>query len=163
MVHLRLANEQDLKLIADLAKVIWNEHYVSIIGQEQVDYMLNTIYNLESLKNQLHQKGHRFYLIENDNKAIGFLSVSSENNSSDYFLHKFYIDQKQSNTGLGTETLNLLIKTITPLSLTLTVNRQNYKSINFYFKNGFKIEQVADFDIGNGFQMNDFVMKRILF
>ena len=35
---------------------------------------------------------------------------------------------------------------------------QNYKSINFYFKNGFVIERVADFDIGNNFVMNDFVM-----
>jgi hypothetical protein len=40
----------------------------------------------------------------------------------------------------------------------LTVNRQNYKSINFYFKIGFRIEKCADFPIGNGFVMNDFVM-----
>jgi hypothetical protein len=38
------------------------------------------------------------------------------------------------------------------------VNRQNYKAINFYFKLGFKIQTVADFDIGNGYVMNDFVM-----
>ena len=42
--------------------------------------------------------------------------------------------------------------------LRLTVNRQNFKSINFYFKNGFKIDHVEDFDIGNGYVMNDFVM-----
>lgn len=161
MIHLRLANEQDLKTIADLAKIIWNEHYVPIIGQEQVDYMLSTIYNLESLKQQLHEKKHQFYLIDAANNTVGFLSVSSDN-KSDYFLHKFYIDQKQTNAGLGTKALQLLIDTINPKSLTLTVNRQNYKSINFYFKNGFKIDHVADFDIGNGYQMNDFVMKRIL-
>jgi hypothetical protein len=34
----------------------------------------------------------------------------------------------------------------------------NYKAINFYFKNGFTIEKVADFDIGDGYFMNDFVM-----
>jgi RimJ/RimL family protein N-acetyltransferase len=41
----------------------------------------------------------------------------------------------------------------------LTVNRKNFKSINFYFKLGFKIESVEDFDIGNNYFMNDFVMK----
>ena len=52
-----------------------------------------------------------------------------------------------------------LIKEKHPHSkLTLTVNRQNYKAINFYFKLGFKIQTVADFDIGNGYVMNDFVM-----
>jgi ribosomal protein S18 acetylase RimI-like enzyme len=45
-----------------------------------------------------------------------------------------------------------------PKTIRLTVNRQNFKSINFYFKLGFKIEKVADFDIGNGYFMNDFVM-----
>jgi diamine N-acetyltransferase len=44
--------------------------------------------------------------------------------------------------------------------LRLTVNRKNFKAINFYFKNGFIIESVKDFDIGNGYLMEDFVMLR---
>ncbi|MES2513367.1 MAG: GNAT family N-acetyltransferase [Bacteroidota bacterium] len=159
MIHLALATEKDLNTIAKLAHVIWNDHYVEIVGQEQVDYMLNKMYAHKSLLEQLHQKKHVFYVIEHDEKAIGFIAVSSENNK-DYFLHKFYIDQQKSNTGIGTQVLNSLIQAIRPKSLTLTVNRQNFKSINFYFKNGFKIERVEDFDIGKGYQMNDFVMVR---
>lgn len=159
MIHITIAQEKDLKTIANLAKVIWNDHYVPFIGQEQVDYMLAKIYNHHSLVEQLSIKKHVFYLIRNDDEVLGFLSVSSEN-TSDYFLHKFYIDQQKSNAGIGTEVLNLLIKAINPKSLTLTVNRQNYKSINFYFKNGFKIDRVEDFDIGDGYQMNDFVMLK---
>ena len=104
-------------------------------------------------------KKHLFYLIQKDEEAIGFMSVSSKNDA-DFFLHKFYIDQQKSNAGIGTQALHLIIDLIKPKSLTLTVNRQNYKSINFYFKNHFKIERVEDFDIGNGYQMNDFVMVR---
>jgi len=44
--------------------------------------------------------------------------------------------------------------------LRLQVNRQNYKAVNFYFKMGFIIESVGDFDIGGGYFMNDFVMVR---
>lgn len=159
MIHITIAQQKDLDTIANLAKQIWNDHYVNIIGQVQVDYMLDKMYNHQSLVEQLIVKKHAFYLIKNNNEIIGFLSVSSENNS-DYFLHKFYIQQQKSNSGIGTEVLNLLIKTTDPKSLTLTVNRQNYKSINFYFKNGFKIERVEDFDIGDGYQMNDFVMVK---
>ena len=75
-------------------------------------------------------------------------------------MHKFYIDQQKSNAGIGTNVLNLLIQQINSKSLTLTVNRQNFKSINFYFKNGFKIKSVEDFDIGNDYEMNDFVMVK---
>jgi GNAT superfamily N-acetyltransferase len=157
MIHLTKAKEKDLDTIAKLATVIWNDHYVSIVGQEQVNYMLAKIYNYESLLDQMNNKLHTFYLIEKDDQSIGFIAVSS-NNQEDYFLHKFYIDQKKSNSGIGTKTLDLLIQEVKPKSLTLTVNRQNFKSINFYFKNGFKIDRVEDFDIGNGYAMNDFVM-----
>ena len=88
-----------------------------------------------------------------------FFSISSQNNE-DYFIHKFYINQHISNTGIGTNCLNYLIEITKPKSLILTVNRSNFKSINFYFKNHFKIDRVEDFDIGNGYVMNDFVMER---
>jgi ribosomal protein S18 acetylase RimI-like enzyme len=159
MINLTVAKEKDLDTIAKLAHLIWNDHYVNILGQEQVDYMLDKMYSLESLSDQLNQKKHVFYLIEKDNKVIGFISTNSEN-QTDFFIHKFYIDQQKSNSGTGTIVLNFLIDIIKPKSLTLTVNRQNFKSINFYFKNQFKIEKVEDFDIGNDYQMNDFVMVR---
>ena len=159
MIHLHLAKETDLAHIAKMAKEIWNAHYVSMVGQEQVDYMLGKFYNHESLLGQMNEKKHHFYLIEQQKETIGFLSVSSENNS-DYFLHKFYIYNDKSSTGAGTETLSQLIKLINPKTLTLTVNRKNFKSINFYFKNGFKINSVEDFDIGNGYFMTDFVMQK---
>ncbi len=159
MIQLILAKEADIDTITQLAHKIWNDHYVSIVGQEQVDYMLKEMYSRKSLLDQIIIKKHQIYLIQKDNNAIGFISVSSQN-GSDFFLHKFYIDQQRSNAGIGTEALNLIIDLIRPKTLTLTVNRQNYKSINFYFKNDFKIERVEDFDIGNGYQMNDFVMTR---
>ena len=91
MIHLKVAEEKDLSIISKLAKVIWNDHYVDIVGQPQVDYMLSKMYNHESLIEQLNQQKHVFYLIDKDNVDIGFLSVSSQN-KNDYFLHKFYID-----------------------------------------------------------------------
>ncbi len=151
------ATEQDLNTISNLAREIWNQHYISIIGKEQVDYMLDKMYNLDSLTDQLFNKKHVFYLIKLDNLNIGFISISSEN-KKDCFLHKFYINQNKANSGIGTETLKQIESLLVPKTLTLTVNRQNFKSINFYFKNGFTIQSVEDFDIGNGFLMNDFVM-----
>lgn len=161
MINLTIAKEKDLDTIAQLAHFIWNEHYVSIVGQEQVDYMLGKMYSKESLISQLNELKHVFYLIENENSVIGFLSISTTN-QSDYFIHKFYINKQRSNSGIGTYVLNFLIEAIKPKSLRLTVNRHNFKSINFYFKNQFKIEKVENFDIGNNYQMNDFVMVRNL-
>lgn len=158
MIHLILANESDLDAIAAMAREIWDQHYVPMIGREQVDYMLGKFYSHQSLVEQ-QRKGHRFYLIRRQDETLGFLSVS-KSGEADYFLHKLYIYSRKANAGAGTEVLQELIKMTEPKSLTLTVNRKNYKSINFYFKNGFKIKSVEDFDIGNGYQMNDFIMER---
>jgi RimJ/RimL family protein N-acetyltransferase len=69
------------------------------------------------------------------------------------------IDTEQQGKGIGAEAFERLLEHYADArEIRLTVNRQNYKSINFYFKIGFRIERCADFDIGGGFFMNDFVM-----
>jgi diamine N-acetyltransferase len=158
-VHLEKADTSSVPLIAKLAHTIWNQHYPSIISLEQISYMLDRMYSEESLKEQMTSKGNDFYLIKQDGKDIGFISVSKiKEEPNGVFIHKFYLDQTLAGKGAGTTAHNELVKLLHPSIMRLTVNRQNYKSINFYFKNGFKIESVADFDIGNGYVMNDFVM-----
>jgi predicted acetyltransferase len=156
-LKLKQANKDDLAAVANLASSIWNEHYITIISQAQIDYMLNLMYSQQNLLEQLMVKQHQFYLIYLEDRAIGFISVNKEG-ADDWFLNKFYILTQQAAKGIGSEAFNELKKIIQPKKITLTVNRKNYKSINFYFKNNFKIERVADFDIGNGYVMNDFVM-----
>jgi len=152
------AQKQDLPEIAALAKTIWNDHYPAIIGQEQVDYMLAKFYSLPSLEEQT-TKGQVFYFIMVDGQKQGFVSVTHSPEKEELFIHKFYILTQKQKSGLGTLVLKA-VEDLYPAArfLRLTVNRQNHKSINFYFKNGFTIEEVADFDIGQGYVMNDFVM-----
>lgn len=159
MQNLKLltANTQNIETISKLAHLIWNQHYISIISQAQIDYMLNLMYSKESLKDQLEIKNHCFFLINYDGVDVGFISLNQEN-ISHWSLNKFYINQLFAAKGIGSLALKKIIKKLAAKKLTLTVNRQNIKSINFYFKNGFKIEKNADFDIGNGYVMNDFIM-----
>lgn len=157
MLSLKPAHPQDFATLAQLAKAIWEKHYVPIIGQGQVNYMLNKLYSPTALQKQT-EEGQVFHLILNDNKEIGFISVTDKGHK-EYFLHKFYLLQEKQNSGLGTSVFKKIFEELyQPEKIRLTVNRQNFKSVNFYFKLGFKIEEVADFDIGNGYFMNDFVM-----
>ncbi len=156
-IKLARAGLHDMALVSSLASGIWKEHYVPIIGAAQVDYMLKEMYSAESLIDQVKNKNHIFYLIQSAGQTLGFISVSAEK-ENEWFLNKFYILGNVSGKGFGTKVFEELKKTLSPKKITLTVNRQNYKSINFYFKNHFKIDRVADFDIGQGYVMNDFVM-----
>lgn len=151
------ASVDDISKIYRLAEKIWNAHYVPIIGQVQVNYMLEKMYSSESLTEQLITKNHMFYLIQVLDQNIGFISLSGQENM---FIHKFYIDQDVQSRGYGTQVFRQIMAIFPAAkSFELTVNRKNFKSINFYFKLGFKIDYVDDFDIGDGYWMNDFIMK----
>lgn len=154
---LKAVSETEIEKIADLAKIIWQKHYPPIIGQEQVDYMLKNMYNTKSLLNQINEKGQQFYFIIFEYETIGFISVTNEKDGC-WMLNKFYVLDKETAKGIGTAILEELKKIIQPKKIRLTVNRNNFKSINFYFKNGFRIDAVAQFDIGEGYIMDDFIM-----
>ncbi len=158
-IRLRKALPADLAIVAAMARPIWQHHYVPIIGQAQVDYMLQLMYSPEKLEQQLHD-GHVFYLVEEEGVVLGYVSVSTKT-PGDYFIHKFYLESPGRGKGTGSRIFELLLHEIGDVkTIRLTVNRKNYKAINFYFKIGFRIEEVKDFDIGGGFLMEDFVMLR---
>lgn len=157
-VKLQVAVPGDLPRIRALAEHIWNQHYPPIIGQAQVDYMLQRMYSSESLNDQLMRQHHRFYLVNLAGREAGFISVYKDPDG-DWFISKFYIDQNLAGKGIGSAVFEQIKILCAARSFRLTVNRQNIKAINFYFKLGFRIEKVADFDIGGGYVMNDFVMR----
>ena len=159
MPHIELINAtaSDIPEIRQLALKIWHQHYPAIISMEQINFMLDKMYNTESLSHQITFQKHQFMLIVVNDNVEGFISVH-EVAPSDWLINKYYLNQDLAGVGIGSVAFSLLLKKLSPTTIRLTVNRQNFKSINFYFKSGFIIEKVADFDIGSGFVMNDFVM-----
>lgn len=156
-VQIIASDSKEIDLIAQLAHEIWQEYYPSIIGQEQVDYMLEKLYSRDALARQM-QEGQQFYIITCDQKPSGFMAITSKGNHQ-YFLNKFYIQTRLHGKGVGKKAFQLWLENNPDAeSMTLQVNRKNIGPINFYFKMGFIIHSVADFDIGDGYFMNDFIM-----
>jgi diamine N-acetyltransferase len=161
-MHLQQASLADIITIRRLAESIWLAHYPQIIGMEQTQYMLQKMYSAQRLSQQLTD-GLDFWLVMEQEQPIGFVATKQVT-ENEAFIDKFYLDTNQQSTGLGSGALALLLEKlpITTQNIQLQVNRQNYKSINFYFKNGFKIASCMDVEIGNGYAMNDFLMVRRL-
>lgn len=158
-ILIRSAAAQDVFAISELANRIWRKHYPSIITNEQIDFMLEKMYSAQSLRDQIN-KAYHFLIAQEKEDIIGYLSLLKRNGGN-YFLDKLYVDTERQKRGVGKLLLNYATKEITDkFQIRLQVNRKNHKAINFYFKEGFVIESVEDFDIGNGFQMNDFVMQK---
>ncbi|MBL7889977.1 MAG: GNAT family N-acetyltransferase [Bacteroidia bacterium] len=160
-LEFKKASKADAEVIANLADKIWRKYYIDIISIEQIEYMLRKMYSIESLTQQM-DNGHQFMIAYKKGLPVAYISTSSAD-SKNYFLHKFYVDTDLQREGVGSQLFECVLSDIQSAeTIELTVNRQNYKAINFYFKNGFKIKEVADFDIGNGYFMNDFIMIKQL-
>lgn len=152
------ATEEDVALIAQLARKIWHAHYPAIITVAQIDFMLADRYSATAIREGM-QRGEVFYLAYANDEPVGYASV--ELKCDYYYLHKFYIDVAKHRSGIGAYFFKYILAQIDSTKpIRLQVNRQNIKAINFYFKNGFVIETTGDFDIGGGYFMNDFVMVR---
>jgi GNAT superfamily N-acetyltransferase len=178
---LRTATLSDRALIRSISERTWPSTYGHIISQEQIDFMLDWMYSDESLEKQM-DSDCVFYIasIKKENEQwddVGFCSVGPEeeekveekdNNSSEnakgaksHKLNKLYVLPAAQGTGTGKA---LLVKAIEfakaagSSSIFLQVNKHN-DAYSFYLKQGFIKEAEFKFDIGNGFYMDDYVMR----
>ena len=159
-LRLQAATLANVSVISDLAESIWRRHYPAIIGLQQVEYMLEKLYSKQTLEEQVGEATQLYFLLVEvgASNPIGFLSVEIRSENSG-FISKFYVLQIAQRTGHGSAAFNALVDKFPSITeFRLQVNRQNIQAINFYFKQGFTIEKTADFDIGSGYFMNDFIM-----
>jgi diamine N-acetyltransferase len=164
MAQFKLAKTNlDFKTISDLAKSIWTEHYTPIIGLDQVNYMLEKFQSEIAIQNQINIDNYKYYLIIDENIAIGYLSIKNDDDA--LFLSKLYIDKSCRGKGLGKIAINFIeeqAKDLNCLTIYLTVNKYNINSIMAYQKMGFIKTEELFIDIGNGYTMDDFRMEKLI-
>lgn len=162
MVKLIRLNKNEISTVQQLAREIWDEHYIKILSQEQIDYMLGKFYSTEKIESEI-KEGILWEMLWDDEKPIGFLVCKIE--SDKLYISKIYLKAETRGKGLGKFLLNRavdLAKQNDKKSIYLNVNKYNTDSIAFYERMGFvKIEEGV-FDIGNGYVMDDFILELIL-
>ncbi|MCX2582797.1 MULTISPECIES: GNAT family N-acetyltransferase [unclassified Pedobacter] len=161
MITLRKAKEQDIEIIRDIAAATWPSTYLEIIGQHQIDYMLEKMYSKGELLKQL-MEGHIFLIAEDNETQYGFAGYSIiDLEEKIYKLHKLYVLPSAHGKGVGKLLINEIFnqaKEAGASALQLNVNKYN-KAKDFYLKGGFTIKESVKIDIGEGFLMDDYVME----
>jgi len=162
-VIIRKATQQDIEVISELAEKIWWPSYRNIISDEQISFMLNDMYSVESLKGQM-DSGIEFILAERENIPIAFAGFSlTDPEAGVYKLHKLYVLPSEQGSGTGKKLINHLSDSAREQGgkiLELNVNRGNPAS-EFYKKAGFNIYLKMDISY-HKFILNDYVMRKKL-
>lgn len=158
-VTIRQAAVADLPAIRLVAEETWPVAYVEVIGTAQIAYMLDRMYGMDALREQL-AKGHIFHLAEESGRPIGFAGFEHHFTDGRTRLHKLYVLPSAKGAGLGRQLLNSVVQAALhsgDRAIELNVNKRN-PALRFYLHVGFTIERDEVLDIGNGFVMDDHVM-----
>lgn len=78
-------------------------------------------------------------------------------------ISKIYTHGSARGKGVGNSILDFIQKECVDnnvSSMWLTVNKNNQNSIAWYQRRGFEIVEEAKVDIGGGFYMDDYIMKK---
>ena len=70
-------SDEDIRRVAVLAEEIWHEHFTDIIGEAQVNYMVEKFQSYPALKAQIAD-GYEYYQIMYDGQLAGYTGVHPE-------------------------------------------------------------------------------------
>jgi ribosomal protein S18 acetylase RimI-like enzyme len=158
---------EQVATVAALAREIWYEYYVPLVGQAQVDYMVAKFQNAPAMQAQIEQ-GYEYFLVQQQDASgkwsdIGYCAVEEQPGSL-MFLSKFYLHHAARGSGTGRrcmEFIEELARRRGLSSLWLTVNKGN-PAVQAYQRLGFRIASELVMDIGGGFVMDDYRMEKAL-
>jgi GNAT superfamily N-acetyltransferase len=164
MADIRLATIEDAPLIQQLAEAIWWPTYSLILEKQQIRYMLDHIYDLESIRGQIERLDQIYILMKEGAEAVGFASYSArKENKNVYKLHKLYVLPERKGTGMGKTLLKAVedaVRIEGKTVLELNVNKYN-PAKGFYEKMGYEVVYEENIPIGP-YWMNDYVMRKEL-
>ncbi len=161
MVKVKQIHSEEIFIVNQLAHDIWPITYKDILTKKQIDYMLEWMYSVQTLQEEV-QTGIIYYLLTDNGQPAGFLGLEPNYPDADYLrIHKIYVLPEMHGKGLGKFLVNKTIDLALDLgchTIHLNVNKYN-SAVEFYKHIGFEIVKEEDIEIGRDFLMEDFVME----
>lgn len=165
MATIRKATLKDCNLIHDLAWEIFPVTYREILTPDQTRFMMEWMYSPDNIAIQIQKQGHVYFILYETDKPCGYVSVQQEEEDL-FHLQKIYVLPSHQGEGYGELLFHHAVNYIkeihpAPCAMELNVNRNN-PAVNFYKRMGMSVDRKGDFPIGEGFYMNDYIMRIVI-
>lgn len=160
----RVLDQGQISNVATLAREIWTEHYMAIIGKKQVDFMLDKFQSEEAIAAQI-SRGYEYYIVAHDGKGVGYMAIIPNAAEDSLMISKLYVTKSARGQGFGRKMLEFaesICRERRIKTLWLTVNKNNAHSIAWYTRMGFQNAGPTIQDIGGGFVMDDYRMHKTI-
>ncbi len=161
MIEFKIAIEDDISQIQNIAAKTWPVAYGEILSAAQIEYMLDLFYSAAALKKSMESQEYIFAV--SDGEIVGFCGIEHNFSfTSITRIHKLYILPETQGLKIGKKFIDHITKIALEKSsnkLSLNVNKYN-SAIHFYEKLGFLTVKEEIIDIGNNYVMDDFQMEK---
>jgi ribosomal protein S18 acetylase RimI-like enzyme len=151
-------DERDLPRVAELAHRIWPEAFAGILPADRIPGMLAEIYALDTLRADIAERGHQYWLAARDGHDLGFASAYRADGR--VWIKKLYLLRAARGLGLGKALIAAARAHFgAALPVALYVNDGNAPAIAFYRSQGFAIERHVPVQMGP-YAFTDYVMLK---
>lgn len=159
-ITIRRITADELPIVQQLAEEIWPHAFAGVIERHQIEIMLEDIYALDTLENDMTASGHVFWIARHHNQDSGFVAAYKSGDTT--WIKKLYILPAKQGLGLGRTLIETALAHFAPSrTLSLNVNNGNLRAIDFYRKYGFEVEKEVPVKMGP-FDFTDYVMTKVL-
>lgn len=160
-----VVSQEQIKTLASMAEMVWNEWFGHLLSQGQIDYMIEKFQSFNALKLQIQEEGYEYFFLNVNGTNVGYTGIHVEEKEKKIFLSKIYILKSFRGKKYSNETFEYLEHICQGKglkSIWLTVNKYNENAIAVYIKKGFKNVRSQVTDIGSGYVMDDYVMEKVV-
>lgn len=161
IIFREVETQTDLAILHDAIKVIWPEVFTSILGEEEVTYMVKNYQSIDKIRTEIAD-GAKYYLVELGGEVIGYTAYVIETDA--VYISKFYLSASVRGQGISRKMFSWLMdiaKVNGKQKLSLRVNRGNARAISVYQHFDFEIIKKIDTPFGD-FSLNDYLMEKQL-
>ena len=158
MINIKKAVLADAITIHKLAHQIYFPTYTGVLGQDQMEFMLEKSYTEVALQQSMHL-GEDFFIVYDDCLPVGFMSLRVKDEKI-LRIEKLYLLPETQGLGVGKKSIDFALNeaSLRGKSLVeLNVNRGN-KAYYFYLKMGFEVVELVDIPYF-GYVLDDYVMQ----
>ncbi len=151
---------EQIATLANLAETIWREYFPELLEEGELEYLLEAMLSVEVLTKQIADEDYEYFFIDVDGEHIGFIGLIAHDDH--LFLSKLYILKAERGHGYGTQAFEFIKDCAQRYdldSIRLTCARNNKRSLDIYEHMGFRNIGEIDTDMGDGYQMNDFLLE----
>ena len=127
-MEIRQLGIEELGIVTALARAIWPPTFRDILSPEQLEFMLNWMYDEDTLRSQFHNKND-FFVMETGDKPVGFMGIEAHHPLPNQLkIHKLYVLPETQGSGAGRKFIEYALEMAKEKgisALTLNVNRFN--------------------------------------